>query len=93
MPIKKAGFKALRQSTKKTLKNRKIKSGLKSLEKKIRQAINTKNSQTLKELTPLLYKSFDKAAKAGVIKQGTAKRKKSRLMRLLNASLSPALNQ
>ena len=68
MPITKQAKKAVRKSERRKVKN-------------LRQRrILKKTLKTSTEL-PVLYKTLDKAAKAGLIKKGTADRKKSRLAR------------
>lgn len=84
MPIKKAAFKALRQSKKHYLHNKKIKDNLKSLIKKSRKLIEAKKKDEAKEWVGKTIKALDKAAQKKIIKKNKASRLKSRLVRRLN---------
>lgn len=75
MPITKQAKKAVRQSERRKVKNLR------------RRRVLKKTLKTSKEL-PALYKTLDKAAKAGLIKKGTADRKKSRLARQITKQKS-----
>jgi small subunit ribosomal protein S20 len=68
MPITKQAKKAVRQSERRKVKN-------------LRQRRVLKKTLKTSEELPVLYKTLDKAAKNGLIKKGTADRKKSRLAR------------
>ncbi len=78
MPNAKAAIKDLRQSKKSNEYNLKIKNELKDLVKKVRKAIQAKDSKA-KELMDKTFKKIDKAEQKGVLKKNTAARKKSRL--------------
>lgn len=84
MPIKQAAIKALRQARKRTLGNRKMKVEMKSLVKKAKAAIEEKNQEAA-ALSRQLQQLVDKAVKKGLVKKNTAARKKSRLMKKVNA--------
>ncbi len=84
MPIKKAAFKALRQSKKRELKNRKIKKDLDILIKNCRLEIKKGNQAKAQESMKKIIKSLDKAVKIKIIKKNTAARHKSRLTKRLN---------
>ncbi len=79
MPIKKSGFKRLRQDKKKHAKNKAQMSELRTLAKKASAKIAEKNAKeadlALRELESKLYK----AAKTKLIKKEAASRKISRL--------------
>lgn len=83
MPIKKAAFKHLRQSTVRTAKNKAMKSALRGLLKKTQRAIAAGDMKTAQELSHAAMKALDKAAQKGVLSKNTAARKKSRLARRL----------
>lgn len=85
MPIKKAAFKALRQSKKRMARNLKIKSGLKKITKESRRLIEAKKIEEAKKSILQSIKKIDKAISKGIIKKNTGARKKSRLMKKLNA--------
>ncbi|HDQ22902.1 MAG TPA: 30S ribosomal protein S20 [Candidatus Uhrbacteria bacterium] len=81
MPIKKQSKKALRQSIKRAEYNLKIKQDLKTLIKKIRQAIDAKQAKDkIEEMLKQAQKSLDKAAQKKIIKKNTGARRMSRLM-------------
>jgi len=88
MPIKKAAFKDLRQTKKRTKKNKAIKDNIAYLVKKAKKAIEAKKSDEAKDLIKKVQKAIDKALSHGVLKKNTAARKKSSLAKLLNKSKS-----
>lgn len=87
MPIKKSAFKALRQGKKKQDRNKKIKSDIVALIRKIRLAISGKDQSKAADLLKQVIKKIDKASQKKVLKKNTAARKKSRLSKLV-ATLS-----
>ncbi len=79
MPRLQQAKKALRQSEKRRVLNDTKKRALKEAVKTVKKTVKT---EAVKMDSPILskaYKNLDKAAKAGVIKKGTASRMKSRL--------------
>ena len=85
MPIKKASFKDLRQSKKRMARNLKIKNSLKKNLKEGRRLIETKKADEAQKLIKQSIKEIDRAISKGIIKRNTGARKKSRLMKKLNA--------
>lgn len=79
MPITKSAKKALRQSIKKKKRNLIYKRKIAKLVKKIKELAALGEKEKIKKLLPAIYKALDKAAKAKIIKKGTAARKKSRI--------------
>jgi len=79
MPITSSAKKALRASAKKRVWNIRRKSSCEVVEKKLKKLITEKKVSEAKAFLPQVQKAFDKAAKMGTIKKGTADRKKSRL--------------
>ncbi len=69
----------------KTLKNRMIKSALKTTIKNFEAAVEAKNVEDAKAKFTAVTKSLDMAASKGVIHKNMAARKKSRLAAKLNA--------
>jgi small subunit ribosomal protein S20 len=59
--------------------NKSVKSMLKTLAKKVEQAVAAKSVEVAKTALAQAMKAFDKAASAGVIHKATASRKVSRL--------------
>ena len=85
MPIKKAAWKHLHQTKKRTVHNKKMKDSLKSLVKKTRQALGLKDKNKAVEALKKAVKALDKAAQKKLIKKNKASRLKSRLTKQLNA--------
>lgn len=85
MPVKKSAMKTLRKDEKRVLRNHNVKIDVKTLLKKSRKAVDEKTEKAV-DLVKETIKKFDKAAQKGIIKKNTAARKKSRLMKRLNAA-------
>jgi len=83
MPITKSAKKAVRQNERRRVHNLQYKNKLKKLVKEARSLILEKKIEEARQLLPQVYKFIDKAAKTGLIKKGTADRKKSRLAKAL----------
>lgn len=79
MAITKSGKKAHRQSLKKAVVNARRSKTMKDTIKSIREDIANKAKSGAGDKLKIAYKALDKAAKRGIIKKGTANRKKSRL--------------
>ncbi len=86
MPNTKSAERRMRNSARKHLHNRRIKSQLHTLEHRYLELLSGgKKDDAAKELRAL-SSAFDKAAKSGVVHRATADRKKSRLaLRLARA--------
>lgn len=87
MPITKSAIKHLRQTKEKTAKNISIKKNLEYLDRKVKKAIEGGKIDEAKDWVQKALKAFDKAAQKRVIKENTAARKKSRLMKFLNKAV------
>lgn len=85
MPKKPSGLKALRQTKKRTKKNRAVKYAIAKLRKTGAKAMAAKHFDEARGLVPKLIKAIDKAVKTGVLKQNTANRIKSRYTKALAA--------
>jgi small subunit ribosomal protein S20 len=85
MPIKKASFKSLRQSKKRRARNLRVKTPLLSSIKAAKKLAESKKIEEAKAAVLKTVKMLDRAAAKGIIKKNTAARKKSRLMKKLNA--------
>jgi small subunit ribosomal protein S20 len=83
MPITRSAQKALRGSAKKRVFNTRRKDAMKIDIKKMKSLIAEKKIKEAKEFLPKVYKSIDKAAKRGVIKDNNAARKKSRVSAMI----------
>ncbi len=69
----------MRNSARKQLRNRSVKSRLKTFEKRYVAALDTGKKEESTTALREAISTFDKAVKAGVIHRATANRKKSRL--------------
>lgn len=79
MPNTKSAARRMRNSSRKRLQNRAIKSRLKSLERAYTDALKGAKKDDATTAYRNLTSAFDKAAKSGVIHKANADRKKSRL--------------
>ena len=84
MPNNAAAEKRMRQEQRRRAFNRSTKSVVKTQVTKARQAISTTDENSV-EAVRLAVSELDKAAKKGVIHRNNAARRKSRLMKQLNA--------
>ena len=84
MPNTKAAAKAWRQTKKRTAHNNVAKAKLETVIKFARKAMTEKSAEATAKVQAAI-KLLDRTAQKGVIKQGQASRKKSRLMKALNA--------
>lgn len=75
MPITKSAKKALRQTRRRTVKN-------KNWKQKLKSAIKKAETQKSKETISYAFKIIDKAAKVGIIHKNKAGRIKSRISKL-----------
>lgn len=85
MPNTRSAERRMRNSKRKRLHNRSIKSRLKSLERDYEEAVKSGKKENANAAYRKLSSAFDKAAKSGVIHFRTANRKKSRLSAQLAA--------
>ena len=79
MASHKSAIKRQKQTLKKQERNKSVRSMLKTLSKKVEQAIEAKSTDTAKDALVKAMKAYDKAASAGIIHRTTASRKISRL--------------
>lgn len=79
MATHKSAIKRQKQAEKKHEINKSIKSMLKTLAKKVEQAVEAKNADVAKEAMVKAMKAYDKAASQGILHKSTASRKISRL--------------
>ena len=81
----KSQIKRNRQNERRRVRNKAVRSELKTRQKAVLQAAEN-GSDDVAELTRLAIKRLDKAASKGVIHKNQAARRKSRLMKKLNAA-------
>ena len=79
MAIHKSVIKRQKQADKQQLINKSVKSMLKTLAKKVEQAVEAKNGDVAKAAMINAMKAYDKAASKGILHKSTASRKISRL--------------
>lgn len=79
MATHKSAIKRQKQAEKKHEINKSVKSMLKTLAKKVEQAVEAKKADEAKEAMVKAMKAYDKAASAGILHKSTASRKISRL--------------
>ncbi len=86
-PVKKnlSALKRVRQTEKRTLKNRSTKSMIKTLTKHIEHAVKDKNAEEAATALKKAVSAIDKAAGKKVLHRNTASRKVSRLSKIVNA--------
>jgi small subunit ribosomal protein S20 len=80
----KSAIKRIKQTEARTLRNKMVKSSVKTAVKKFETAVNSGNFDEAKALLSQVSGIIDKAATKGVIHKNTASRKKSRLALRLN---------
>jgi small subunit ribosomal protein S20 len=88
MPRSKSILKRIRQNEKRRVANRFHKSTFKTQIKKLRKAIEEKDSAAAQKLLQPTISIIDKTAQKGIIHQNTASRYKSKLTSQVNALLS-----
>ncbi len=79
MAIHKSVIKRQKQAEKKHEVNKSVKSMLKTLAKKVEQAVEAKNADVAKDAMVKAMKAYDTAASRGILHKSTASRKISRL--------------
>jgi len=88
MPSRKSAFKRLRSDEKKRLRNKNVKSSVRTYVKKVLTAIEQKDTDSIKTLLPIANSKLDKASKKNVMHKNTVGRKKSSLAKKANEVLS-----
>jgi small subunit ribosomal protein S20 len=87
MPIIKSAKKALRQNKRRRARNIAKLDAVRLLRRSILKLVAAQKSKEAQEKLGLFYKALDKAAKTGVIKKNTARRRKSRMTKFVAAAL------
>ena len=85
MPIKKSAFKAVRQTKKRTLHNKKIQANIHWIKHQLTKFMALKDKEKSKEFYLKLQKALDKAVQKNILKKNTVSRYKSRLSQKVNA--------
>ena len=85
MPNIKSSVRSVKTDAERRAKNFAVRSTVKTVTRKTLEAINGKQADEAKTLLTTAVSTIDKAAKKGIIHKNAAARKKSRLMKKLNA--------
>ena len=84
MATHKSAEKRMRQNETRRMRNRHIKTSIKTMIKRVREAVQEKNEAQAKEALARVIPLVDKAANQGVIHRRNRSRKISRLTRMVN---------
>lgn len=79
MPNTKSAERRMRNSARKRVQNRSVKSRLKTLERSYETVVKTGNKDEATKALRAVESAYDKAAKTGIVHKATASRKRSRL--------------
>lgn len=82
-----SAIKRARQAEKHNLRNRAVRTAIKTVTKKVEAAVGEKNGEEARKAFTEAAKLISKAASKGVIHRNTASRKISRLAKLANSLL------
>ncbi len=85
-----SALKRARQSEKRRVRNKIVKSALKTQAKKVLQAVEEKNPEKAHEALTLAIPEFQRASSKRILHKRTASRKISRLAKKVNALRNPA---
>ena len=85
-----SAIKRTRQAEKRNLRNASIRSKIKTVSKRIEEAITEKNQENVKKFLREIIKTVNSAVSKGVLHKNTASRKISRLSKLANTVLKTA---
>ena len=85
MPNTRSASKRLRQDARRRLRNRKVKSALKTQTKKVVAAIDAGDAEAAQREFRVTARKLDKAVGKGIVHKRTAARQKSRLARTVGA--------
>lgn len=77
-----------RQSERRRIQNKSVKSALRTCAKKLVTAVHDKDKTAAETYMRELTKQYDTAARKGIIKLNTAARKKSRMQKLVNTLMA-----
>lgn len=88
MPNIKSQIKRMRQAERARIRNKSVRSELKTYMKKFEAAIASADAEQATSLLSVVFKKLDKAASKGVIHANTAARQKARLAKKLDALTS-----
>lgn len=84
MPNHKSAMKRVRQTEKRRIRNRKVKSSMRSAVKRLRSLIEAGDAPAASQQLPVAVRLVQRAASKGVLHAKTAQRTVSRLVRAVN---------
>jgi|AntRauTorckE6833_2_1112554.scaffolds.fasta_scaffold115877_1 small subunit ribosomal protein S20 len=84
MPVTPAAQKAVRRDEGRTVTNNRRRRTMRKNIKAVKSLVSDGDVSAAQEALPAAYKAIDKAAKAGIIHQNNAGRKKSKLAKLVD---------
>jgi len=84
MPTSLSAKKRMRQTEKRQVRNRRIKSALRTQIRKVEVAVDSGDAEAARREYQAAVKAIDKAVTKGVLHRNTAGRRKSRLAALVN---------
>ena len=90
MPNNISSSKRLRQGVKRNLRNRMKKSEIRTLTKKVIEAVEAGDQSKAEELAKVVQRKLDRAAKSGTLHANTAARRKKMLEHQLASKSKPA---
>lgn len=85
-----SAIKRTRQAERRNLRNASIRSKIKTVSKRIEEAITEKNQENVKKFLREIIRTVNSAVSKGVLHKNTASRKISRLSKLANTVLKAA---
>jgi small subunit ribosomal protein S20 len=88
LPKRRADAKRARQQEQRRLRNRSVRSSLKTQSRKAADAIADGDQESAQEAVSLASASYDRAARKGIIHMNNAARHKSQLARQFNQAFS-----
>ena len=90
MPKRRANLKRVRRQERRRLRNRSVRSSLKTFSRAASEAIADGDQETAQDAVALACARYDRAARKGVIHTNNAARHKSQLTRRYNQAFSAA---
>jgi small subunit ribosomal protein S20 len=93
LPISESAKKEMRSSARRQARNKSVRSLCKTNVTKAEKLIFTGQTEAAGEAVVTAISSLDKAAEKGIIHANNAARRKSRLMKKLNATKAPAASK
>ena len=84
----KSAIKSIRSDARKTMRNKPVRSGLKTYIKSAVTIIAASEQETSEEAVRMAVSKLDKAAQKGIIHKNQASRRKARLMKKFNAKFA-----